>query len=398
MDVLVINSGSSSVKYQLIDTTIRNVIVKGLVDKVGNIGATHTYTLNGEKFKEDVIARDHKDAINIVVKLVKENNFKIDAIGHRVVHGGYKFFESVLINEEVIDYIREFSKLAPLHNPPALAGILACKEILHNLPQVAVFDTAFHQTIPQYNYLYAIPYKYYDLYKIRKYGFHGTSHRYVSRRAAEFLGLNINSSNMITCHLGNGASITAIKEGKSYDTSMGFTPLEGLIMGTRSGDIDPSVPLYIMDKEGISTSEMDRILNKESGVLGITGLSNDMRVIEEEYFKGNQIAILAIDMYCGRIKKYIGAYFFELGKVDAIVFTAGVGENSPLVRKKSLENLECIGIEIDDEVNDKTIRGVEGIISKPSSKVKVVVIPTNEELAIALDTEKILISSEQTSR
>ncbi|MGC8963773.1 MAG: acetate/propionate family kinase [Brevinematia bacterium] len=395
MNVLVVNSGSSSLKYQLINTSDNSVIVKGLVDRVGNIGATHSYTLNGNKVKEDVIARDHKDAIAIVVKVVKDNNFDIDAIGHRVVHGGYKFFESVLIDNEVIEYIREFSKLAPLHNPPALAGILACREVLPNLPQVAVFDTAFHQTIPQHNYLYALPYKYYDIYRIRKYGFHGTSHRYVAYKTAEFLGLDINSSNMITCHLGNGASITAVREGKSYDTSMGFTPLEGLIMGTRTGDIDPSVPLYIMDKEGISTSEMDRILNKESGVLGITGISNDMRIIEDEYFRGNEKAILAMEMYCNRIRKYIGAYFFELGKVDAIVFTAGVGENSPLVRKKSLEGLEDIGIQIDDEANEKTIRGIEGIISKPSSKIKVVVMPTNEELAIAVDTEKVLLSKKK---
>lgn len=395
MKVLVLNSGSSSVKYQLIDTSNGEVLLKGLVDRVGNIGATNTYTLKGEKVKEDVLARDHREAISLVVKIITSNNLEIDAIGHRVVHGGHKFFDSVLINDEVIEYIREFGKLAPLHNPPNLIGILACKEILPNTPQVAVFDTAFHQTIPQENYMYAIPYKYYENYRIRKYGFHGTSHRYVSQKTAELLGIPLNNINLITCHLGNGASITAVKNGKSYDTTMGFTPLEGLMMGTRCGDIDPSVPLYIMEKEGLSPSEMDRILNRESGVLGVSGLSNDMRTIEEEYMKGesgNPRAVLAFSMYCNRIKKYIGAYSFLLGRVDAIVFTAGVGENSPLTRKKVLEGLENFGIEIDDNENEKMIRGQMGIISKPSSKIKVVVMPTNEELAIALDTEKVISS------
>ncbi|MEN2998233.1 MAG: acetate kinase [Brevinematia bacterium] len=390
MKVLVINSGSSSVKYQLIETETGEVFLKGLIDRIGSIGATHTYTLGGEKFKEDILARDHKEAIGLVVKLITANELKIEAIGHRVVHGGHKFFESVLIDDEVIEYIREFGKLAPLHNPPNLIGILACREILPTIPQVAVFDTAFHQTIPPENYLYAIPYKYYEIYRIRRYGFHGTSHRYVAIKTAELLGLELSKVNLITCHLGNGASITAIREGKSFDTSMGFTPLEGLIMGTRCGDIDPSVPLFIMDKEGISPSEMDKILNRESGVLGISGLSNDMRVIEEEYEKGNEKATLAFDMYCRRIRKYIGAYFFELVRVDAITFTAGVGENSPLTRSKILEGLEEIGIEIDEELNTKTVRGQAGIISKPSSKVKVVVMPTNEELAISKDTEKVV--------
>ncbi|MCS7299021.1 MAG: acetate kinase [Spirochaetia bacterium] len=393
MKILVINSGSSSLKYQLIDTNSQDVLLKGLVDRVGNIGATNTYTLGGEKFKEDVLARDHKEAIGIVVKIITTNNLLVEAIGHRVVHGGHKFFESVLIDEEVIEYIREFGKLAPLHNPPNLIGILACQEILKDIPQVAVFDTAFHQTIPPDNYFYAIPYKYYENYRIRKYGFHGTSHRYVTQKTAELLGINIDNINLITCHLGNGASITAVRNGKSYDTSMGFTPLEGLIMGTRSGDIDPSIPLFIMDKENISTSEMDRILNKESGILGITGLSNDMRIIEEEYEKGNERAVLAFNMYCNRIRKYIGAYFFMLGRVDGIVFTAGVGENSPLTRKKVLSGLENIGIEIDDEANNRTIRGQSGIISTSSSKIKVVVMPTNEELAIALDTERVVLNT-----
>lgn len=393
MKILVINSGSSSLKYQLIDTTSQDVLLKGLVDRVGNIGATNTYTLGGEKVKEDVLARDHREAVGIVVRIITTNNLQVDAVGHRVVHGGHKFFDSVLIDEEVIEYIREFGKLAPLHNPPNLIGILACQEILKGVPQVAVFDTAFHQTIPPENYFYAIPYKYYDNYRIRKYGFHGTSHRYVTQKTAELLGINVDNINLITCHLGNGASITAVKNGKSYDTSMGFTPLEGLIMGTRSGDIDPSIPMFIMEKENISPSEMDRILNKESGVLGITGLSNDMRIIEEEYEKGNERAVLAFNMYCNRIRKYIGAYFFMLGRVDGIVFTAGVGENSPLTRKKVLSGLEDIGIEIDDEANDRTIRGQSGIISTSSSKVKVVVMPTNEELAIALDTERVVLST-----
>ena len=393
MNILVINSGSSSLKYQLIDTSTENVILKGLVDKIGSVGTnpTNTYTLNGNKVSENVLAKDHKDAIGIVSKIIIDNNLKVDGIGHRVVHGGYKFFESVVIDSEVIRYIEEFCKLAPLHNPPNLIGILSCKEIMPDVPQVAVFDTAFHQTIPHYNYMYAIPFRYYEKYGIRKYGFHGTSHRYVTYKTAEFLNIDVNKANFITCHLGNGVSLTAVKEGKSYDTSMGFTPLEGLIMGTRCGDIDPSIPLYIMEKENLSISEMDKILNRESGVLGISGISNDMRLIEEEYLKGsegNERARLAFEMYCNRIRKYIGAYYFELGKVDAIVFTAGVGENSPITRKKVLENIELV--EIDDEKNNETVRGKAGIISKPSSRIKVVVMPTNEELAIALDTERLL--------
>jgi len=345
-----LNSGSSTVKYQLIDTQSSEAIIKGLVDKVGSIGSTHTFSYGGEKKTEDVLARDHREAIGLVVKLIKELGFEINAIGHRIVHGGHKFFESVLINEEVIEYVREFGKLAPLHNPPNLTGILACKEILGEIPQVAVFDTAFHQTIPIENYLYAIPMKFYEKHKIRKYGFHGTSHRYVMEKTVKELGLDLEKTNMITCHLGNGASIAAIKDGKSFDTSMGFTPLEGLIMGTRSGDIDVGAILYIMDKEGMTTSDIDKLLNKESGILGITGISNDMRVVEDGYFKGDERLTLALKMYCNRIRKYIGAYFFELRKVDAIVFTGGVGENSPVVRKLVLEGLEdSVGIVIDDK-------------------------------------------------
>jgi len=391
MKVLVLNSGSSTVKYQLIDTQSSEAIIKGLVDKVGSIGSTHTFSYGGEKKTEDVLARDHREAIGLVVKLIKELGFQINAIGHRIVHGGHKFFESVLVNEEVIEYIREFGKLAPLHNPPNLTGILACKEILGEIPQVAVFDTAFHQTIPIENYLYAIPMKFYEKHKIRKYGFHGTSHRYVMEKTVKELGLDLEKTNMITCHLGNGASIAAIKDGKSFDTSMGFTPLEGLIMGTRSGDIDVGAILYIMDKEGMTTSDIDKLLNKESGILGITGISNDMRVVEDGYFKGDERLTLALKMYCNRIRKYIGAYFFELRKVDAIVFTGGVGENSPVVRKLVLEGLEdSVGIVIDDKKNESTIRGKFGVISSSDSRVKVVVTPTNEELAIAIETEKIV--------
>jgi len=391
MKVLVLNSGSSTVKYQLIDTANGEPVIKGLVDKVGSIGATHTYSYNGEKKTEDVLARDHREAIGLVIKLIKDLGFEIDAVGHRVVHGGYKFFESVLINDEVIEYIREFGKLAPLHNPPNLTGILACREVLGDIPQVAVFDTAFHQTIPMENYLYAIPMKFYETYRVRRYGFHGTSHKYVMEKTAKELGLDLSKTNMITCHLGNGASIAAIKEGKSFDTSMGFTPLEGLIMGTRSGDIDVGAVLYIMDKEGMTTSDMDRLLNKESGILGITGISNDMRIVEEGYFKGDERMTLALKMYCNRIRKYIGAYFFELRKVDAIVFTGGVGENSPIVRKLVLDGLEeSVGIIIDDKKNEETMRGKFGVVSTPESKVKVVVTPTNEELAIAIETERIV--------
>ncbi len=391
MKVLVLNSGSSTVKYQLIDTKVGDPVIKGLVDKVGSIGATHTYSYNGDKKTEDVLARDHREAIGLVIKLIKELGLQIEAVGHRVVHGGYKFFDSVLVNDEVIEYIREFGKLAPLHNPPNLTGILACREVLGDIPQVAVFDTAFHQTIPMENYLYAIPMKFFETYRIRRYGFHGTSHKYVMEKTAKELGLDLSRTNMITCHLGNGASVTAIKEGRSFDTSMGFTPLEGLIMGTRSGDIDVGAVLYIMEKEGMSTSDVDRLLNKESGILGITGVSNDMRIVEDGYFKGDERMTLALKMYCNRIRKYIGAYFFELRSVDAIVFTGGVGENSPIVRKLVLEGLEeSVGIVIDDKKNEETLRGKFGVVSAPESKVKVVVTPTNEELAIALETEKVL--------
>ncbi len=394
MKVLVINSGSSSIKYQLIDTKNQTSEIKGIVEKIGLLGASHSYTINNEKVVEDVLARDHREALSKVISIVTSMGLEIEAIGHRVVHGGHKFFESVIIDNEVIEYIREFSKLAPLHNPPNLLGILACKEILPNLKQVAVFDTAFHQTIPEENYIYGIPYRYYEKHRIRKYGFHGTSHKYVAYKTCEILKIDIEKINIITCHLGNGASITAIKNGKSFDTSMGMTPLEGLLMGTRCGDIDPGIILFLMDKENISTSEMDKLLNKESGILGISGISSDMRIIEEEYIRGNSKATLAFKVFCNRIKKYIGAYAFEMGKVDLIIFTGGIGENSPIARELILSGLENFGIKIDPKENEKAFKGKFGIISTNDSKVIVTVTPTNEELAIALETERLLTSSD----
>jgi acetate kinase len=396
MKVLVLNSGSSSVKYQFIETSTREVLAKGQVERIGMDDAVLTHIrADGDTVKISAEILDHNIAIEYVIAVLLSKNHgvikdksEIDAVGHRVVHGGEVFSDSVLITDEVIEKIRENIELAPLHNPHNLRGIMACKRLLPDTPQVAVFDTAFHQKMPEYAFIYGLPYELYKKYKIRRYGFHGTSHRYVSHRASEILGVPIEKLKIITAHLGNGCSMSAVKFGVSIDTTMGFTPLEGLLMGTRSGDIDPAIVLYVMSKEGLSMSEANALLNKHSGLLGISGVSSDMREIIQEMKNGNPRAKLAFDVFCYRIKKYIGAYASAMGGVDAIIFTAGIGENSPDVRKKVCEGLEFLGIKIDDEKNNSPEK--EKIITTEDSKVKVLVIPTNEELVIALDTAEIV--------
>lgn len=396
MKILVINCGSSSLKYQFIDMKDESVLAKGLVERIGIEGSVLKHEKTGME-KQTITAEmpNHEVALKLVMDaLINESygvikDFKeIDAVGHRVVHGGEDFANSVLIDDKVMKSIEDCIDLAPLHNPPNIIGIKACQKLLPGVKMVAVFDTAFHQTMPDYAYMYAIPYEYYEKYKIRRYGFHGTSHRFVSKRASELMGKKIEQCNIITCHLGNGASVAAIKNGKTIDTSMGFTPLEGLIMGTRSGDIDPAVIPFLSEKEKMSIKEIDTLLNKKSGVLGVSGVSSDFRDIEGEAEKGNDRARLALDMFHIRVKKYIGAYMAELGNVDAVVFTAGLGENSAESRKEICKGLESLGIEIDVDAN-KT-RGKEQLISKKDSKIKVFVIPTNEELVIARDTLEIV--------
>lgn len=397
MKVLVINCGSSSLKYQLIQTKTSTVLAKGLIERIGLGEVEYSFTHGDKpKTKLSIQAKNHTEALKEVLSLLISKEYgilhsldEIEAIGHRVVHGGESFYHSALITDEVITAIEANCELAPLHNPPNLQGILACKEILPTKKQVAVFDTAFHQTMPQKSYMYALPYEYYEKYKIRRYGFHGTSHRYVAMKAAEFLGKSLEEVNLITCHLGNGSSITAIAKGKSVDTSMGFTPLEGVVMGTRSGSIDPATLLYIMEKESLNTKQMSDILNKKSGILGLSGISHDMREINEEANKGNYRAKLTIEVLTHSIRRYIGAYMVELGRVDAIVFTAGIGENDWVVREMCMENMENWGFILDKEKNRIT-RGTLTDISIPSSQSKILVVPTNEELMIALETQWIL--------
>jgi acetate kinase len=396
MKVLVLNSGSSSNKYQFIETTTHQVLAKGQVERIGMDDAVLSHVrIDGDTVKFSAEILDHNIAIEYVVAILLSKNHgvikdksEIEAVGHRVVHGGETFSGSVLITDEVIEKIRENIELAPLHNPHNLRGIMACKRLLPDTPQVAVFDTAFHQKMPEYAFIYGLPYELYKKYKIRRYGFHGTSHRYVSKRASEILGVPIEKLRIITAHLGNGCSMAAVKYGVSVDTTMGFTPLEGLLMGTRSGDIDPAIVLYIMGKEGLTMAEVNALLNKHSGLVGISGVSSDMREIIREMKNGNMRAKLAFDVFCYRVKKYIGAYAAVMGGVDAIVFTAGIGENSPDVRKSVCEGLEFLGIKIDDEKNNSPER--EKIITTDDSPVKVLVIPTNEELVIALDTAEIV--------
>lgn len=391
MKVLVINCGSSSLKYQLIDTVTKSATAVGICERIGIDGRIKHTPVGGEKVMKDSPMPDHENAIKLVLEaLIDDNHGVIDsldeigAIGHRVVHGGEKFASSTVITEEVIEAIKECNDLAPLHNPANLTGISACKKIMPDVPMVAVFDTAFHQTMPEKAFLYGLPYEYYEKDKIRRYGFHGTSHDFVSKRTCEFLGLDKDNSKVIVCHLGNGASISAVLNGISIDTSMGMTPLEGLIMGTRSGDIDPAIIAHIMKKENKTIDEVQNILNKESGVYGLSGLSSDFRDLEEASDNGNERASIARDVFCYRVAKYIGSYVAAMNGVDAIAFTAGVGENDWYVRKETCSYLGYLGITIDEEKNSE--RQKEIIISTEDSKVKVCMIPTNEELAIARET------------
>lgn len=396
MKILVLNCGSSSVKYKLLDMTSKEVLGSGGVEKIGMKGSFLKHTKqNGEKVILEGEVLEHQLAIEYILGVLTstkhgciKNMEEIDAVGHRVVHGGEKFNSSVVITDEVIRNIEACIEIAPLHNPPNLAGIFAISDLLPQIPQVAVFDTAFHQTMPEHAYMYGIPYSLYKKYGIRRYGFHGTSHRYVSRRACEFLGLDYNKTKIITAHIGNGGSITAIENGKSVDTSMGFTPVEGLMMGTRSGDVDLGVVTYLMEKEMISTSATTTLFNKHSGVLGVSGISSDMRDIEKAISEGNQRAKLALEMYEYRIKKYIGSYAAVLNGFDVLVFTGGVGENQTITRERICNGLSYLGIEIDPEIN--RIRGEELLISTSNSRVKVVVIPTDEEYLIASDTMELV--------
>lgn len=397
MNVLVINAGSSSLKYQLFNMDNKAVLAKGLCERIGIDGRlTHTNPNKEEKYKADVPMKDHADAIRAVINIlidkewgVIESMSEIDAVGHRVVHGGEYFADSVLINDEVIKAIEACVPLAPLHNTANLIGISACKDVMgENVPQVAVFDTAFHQTMPPEHYMYALPYEYYEKYKIRRYGFHGTSHKYVSQQASEMLGIPIENLRLVTCHLGNGSSIAAIKGGKSMDTSMGFTPLAGLPMGTRAGNIDPAIISFLCDHEHKHADEIIDILNKKSGMLGISGVSSDFRDLDTAIEEGNPRAKLAKDMFNLSVKKIIGSYIAEMGGVDAIVFTAGVGENDRSVRWDVCEHMEYLGIKIDPEKNK--FRGRQMDISIDYARVRVLVIPTNEELVIAEDTERLV--------
>ena len=397
MKILVLNCGSSSVKYKLIDTTTDATLAEGGIEKIGlEDGFLKFKTADGSKQIKEIGMMDHKKAVESILNILTDETYgcissysEIDAVGHRVVHGAEKFSESVLITDEVIQQVKDCYDLAPLHNPANITGIEAITALIPEVPQVGVFDTAFHQTMPAKSYMYALPYKFYTENAVRRYGFHGTSHRYVSARAAEFLGIDINDCKMVTCHIGNGGSITAVLNGKSVDTSMGLTPTEGLMMGTRVGDVDPGAITYLMTKYGLSVSEIQNIINKDSGVAGISGLSNDMREIEAAVKEKHERATLALDMYEQRIIKYIGAYAAEMGGLDVIVFTGGVGENQTGVRENVCAPLAFMGVKLDNELNAK-IRGTETLISTVDSKVKVVVIPTDEELMIARDTEAIL--------
>jgi acetate kinase len=396
MKILVLNCGSSSIKYQLIESDTKEVITKGGIEKIGLPGAFIKYNAaNGEKKTIEQDIPEHTVGVELIFKVLTDPTDgalkslqELDAVGHRVVHGGEKFAESVLINDEVLKQIEACNDLAPLHNPANLKGIAAVTKLLPNLPQVAVFDTAFHQTMPAKAYMYAIPYALYDKYAVRRYGFHGTSHRYVSARALEFLGMKAEGTKMITCHIGNGGSVAAVVDGKCVDTSMGLTPLEGLVMGTRSGDIDGGAVTFLQKKLGLDADGMSNLLNKKSGVAGITGGSSDMRDVESAAKAGEPRAKLAQDMYFYRIKKYIGAYAAAMGGVDVIVFTAGVGENQISMRSEVCKGLEFLGVKFDESKNNK--RGEECVISADDSKVKVVVIPTDEELMIATDTMNLL--------
>lgn len=396
MNILVLNCGSSSVKYKLIEIKANKVLAEGGIEKIGLPDAFIKFKFGNEKIQQDLDINDHVGAIKSILDNLTSKEYgcikdfkEIDAVGHRVVHGGEKFNKSVLINDEVIAKIKECYGIAPLHNPVNMAGIDAINEVLPEVPQVGVFDTAFHQTMPAKSYMYALPYKYYAEDGVRRYGFHGTSHRYVSQRVCEFLGVEPKGKKIITCHVGNGGSITAVKDGKSIDTSMGLTPTEGLMMGTRCGDVDPGALIFLMDKHKLSSKDMLNMVNKESGLAGVSGVSSDMREITAAAKQGNEKAILSLEMYEQRITKYVGAFAAEMGGVDIIVFTGGVGEHQSSTRANVCNPLRFMGVEIDDAANDAN-NSDEGIISTPNSAVKVVVIPTDEEYMIAKDTEAII--------
>lgn len=401
MKILVLNCGSSSVKYKLIDTATENTLAEGGVEKVGMADTFLKYKkADGSKAIIELGSADHNKSVRAILDLLTDKKEgcissydEIDAVGHRLVHGAETFTKSVLITPEVIEKVKECYPLAPLHNPANITGVEAIEAILPNVPQVGVFDTAFHQTMPAKSFMYPLPYKFYKEDGVRRYGFHGTSHRYVSQRVCEILGVDKTTKKIITCHVGNGGSITAVLYGKSVDTSMGLTPTEGLMMGTRVGDVDPGALTFIMEKHNLTVGDLQKIINKESGVLGISEISSDMRTIEEAVNKGDERAILALDMYEQRIIKYIGAYAAEMGGVDIIVFTGGVGENQTGLRESVCEPLKFMGVEINKELNAKT-RGTETVISTENSKVKVVVVPTDEELMIARDTNAIVEGKE----
>ena len=394
MKILVLNCGSSSIKYKLFDMDKNDVIAQGGIEKIGMNGSFLKLTdANGEKVIIEKEIPEHTKGVKFIFEILTSDKYgvikslnEIDAVGHRMVHGGEKFNKSVLLTPEVLEAFAACNDLAPLHNPANLKGVNAVSELLPNIPQVGVFDTAFHQTMPDYAYLYAIPYELYQKYGVRRYGFHGTSHRFVSGEIFKYLNMPVEGSKVITCHIGNGGSITAVKDGKSVDTTMGLTPLEGIMMGTRSGDIDGGAVTFLMEKEGLDSTGMSNLLNKKSGLLGISGVSSDMREVTASMEAGNERAALAKKMYAYRIKKYIGAFAAAMGGVDVIIFTGGVGENRHEVREAVCENMEFLGIKLDKEQNAKIMFGKDGIISTPDSKVKVVVLPTDEELMIASDT------------
>lgn len=401
MKVLVVNCGSSSIKYQLFEMPQDEVLSQGLLGKIGEESSLLTHQGKGRTVESEVSVTNHEAGMRLIMEaLVDEKTgvitdvSQIEAVGHRVVHGGEWFSKSVRITEDVLKIIERYADLAPLHNPPNLAGIKAVENLLPGIVQVAAFDTAFHQTIPEEAYMYALPYDLYEKFKLRRYGFHGTSHRFVARRAAEIMGKKKEEINIITCHLGNGCSITAVRGGKSVDTSMGLTPLEGLVMGTRSGDIDPAVIFYLAENHGMSIERINTLLNRQSGLLGISGISNDVRNIAQKAARGERRAKLALDVFCYRVKKYIGAYTAVLGRLNALVFTGGIGENASYIREKILENLDCLGIKIDLDKNaDESNK--ERVISSNDAGVTVFVIPTNEEVRIAYDTYEVATSLER---
>ena len=395
MIVLVLNCGSSSIKYQVIDINEQSnaLLAKGLVDRIGLAEGSLTHKPTGkDKFEKHMPIADHTVGISLVLDALTDAEHgviadlaEVKAVGHRVAHGGEFFKSSVVVDEQAKENIRSLFEIAPLHNPANLEGILSIEKVLPGIPQVAVFDTSFHQTIPAINYLYALPYEYYDKYRVRKYGFHGTSHKYVAKVGAELAGVDFENSKIITCHIGNGGSITAVLNGKSYDTSMGFSPLDGLVMGTRCGQVDASAVTYIGEREGMNYAELNSMMNKKSGVFGMTGISSDMRDIDAAYKAGNEKAIVARDMYYNRVKKFVAEYAAEMGGVDLVIFTGGVGENSSDLRRWVCKDMEFMGIKIEDSINDAT-HGDNAIISTADAKVKVAVIATNEELVIATDT------------